>query len=251
MIRRLLHIVGMASLTTASIAAQTSTGPQKEPPPAWELQLGASYVATSGNTDTSSTGADFGFKRRWIVWQLESAATAVRASNHGVSTAERYLGSVRGQRALSDLLALTTGFKAERDRFAGLDFRSILDAGLTWALVRQTLWTLDGLTALTYNHENPVRGVDQDNPGALLQALSKLKFSDTADTTQRFSFYPNFQSRDDYRSEAELTLQAALNKRLALKLGYLFRYDNLPVPGFEKTDNTTTASIVLKMQAAR
>jgi putative salt-induced outer membrane protein YdiY len=41
-----------------------------------------------------------------------------------------------------------------------------------------------------------------------------------------------------------------MNGRLALKLGYLFRYSNLPVPGFKKSDNTTTASLVLRFKAA-
>jgi putative salt-induced outer membrane protein YdiY len=52
-----------------------------------------------------------------------------------------------------------------------------------------------------------------------------------------------------YRNEVELTAQAAMNARLALKLAYLFRYSNEPVPGFKKTDNTTTASVVLRWKA--
>ena len=37
---------------------------------------------------------------------------------------------------------------------------------------------------------------------------------------------------------------------LALKIGYLLRFANEPVPGFKKTDNTTTASVVLRWKAA-
>src|SRR5205823_10162269 len=57
----------------ASAAAQT---PPKEPPPLWDVQLGAAFVGTSGNSETSTIGADFGFHRRWPLWQVESAATA-------------------------------------------------------------------------------------------------------------------------------------------------------------------------------
>jgi hypothetical protein len=39
-------------------------------------------------------------------------------------------------------------------QFAGIDLRSILDAGLTWALVSRTTWTVDGVTALAWNHES-------------------------------------------------------------------------------------------------
>jgi putative salt-induced outer membrane protein YdiY len=37
---------------------------------------------------------------------------------------------------------------------------------------------------------------------------------------------------------------------LALKIGYLLRYSNAPVPGFKKTDSSTTASVVLRWKAA-
>jgi len=41
-----------------------------------------------------------------------------------------------------------------------------------------------------------------------------------------------------------------MNAHLALKIGYLFRYSNEPVPGFKKSDNTTTASVVLRWKAS-
>ena len=40
-----------------------------------------------------------------------------------------------------------------------------------------------------------------------------------------------------------------MNAHLALKIGYVFRYSNDPVPGFNKTDNTTTASVVLRWKS--
>ena len=43
---------------------------------------------------------------------------------------------------------------------------------------------------------------------------------------------------------------AAMNGHLALKIGYLLRRSNEPVAGFKKTDNTTTASVVLRWRAA-
>jgi putative salt-induced outer membrane protein len=236
------------SLFTASIAAAQT--PPKEPPPLWDVQIGASFVGTSGNSDTSSTGADFALHRRWPVWQIESAAAAIKTSSNGLDTAKRYLVSFRGQRKLTSLLGLTAGVKAEHDPFAGMDVRSILDAGLSWALVRRTDWTLDGITAITWSHEKPTIGLKRNDAGGLLQLLSRVPLGASASTTQRFTHYPNFSRTSAYRSEAELTAQAAMNKRLALKLGYLVRFSNDPPIGFKKTDNTMAASIVLNWRAA-
>ncbi len=239
-------------LTTAvaAVAQPATAPPPPPPPPLWDAQVGASFVGTSGNSDTASTGVDFIAHRRGAVWQIESGATAVRSSSNGDATAERYLGALRGERKLTRLLGLSTGVKLERDRFSGLDFRSIVDAGLAWALARQPRWTLDGVTALAWNHETRTIGPTIDHPVGVLQLLSRVPFGAAGDTTQRFTFYPDFSVSSAYRSEAEVTAQAAMNAHLALKLGYLLRVSNNPVPGFKKTDNTTTASVVLRWKAS-
>jgi putative salt-induced outer membrane protein len=238
-------------LTLSSIAGSAAAqAPPKEPPPLWDTQLGASFVGTSGNSDTTTLGADFQLHRRWPVWQIEANANAVRTTDNGTKTAERYIGAFRANRTLTPIIGFTTGERAERDRLAGVDFRSILDAGLSYALVRDTKWTLDGLTSLAWNHENSILGPDLDDPVAVLQILSKIPFSATADSTQRFTAYPDFKTSSQYRSEAEITAQAAMNSRLALKVGYLWRFSNAPVPGFLKNDSTATASIVVRWKAA-
>jgi hypothetical protein len=121
---------------------------------------------------------------------------------------------------------------------------------LSWALVRTPEWTLDGVTAVAWSHEKPVGGASIDHPVGVLQALSRVPFGGSGDTTQRFTYYPDFRDKTGYRAEAELSAQAAMNARLALKIAYLWRYSNSPVPGFTKTDNTTTASVVLRWRAA-
>ena len=231
-------------------AQAPAAAPPPPPPPVWDTQVGAAFVGTSGNSDTTTIGGDFSLHRRWPVWKIEATATAVRTTDRGTRTAERYLGSFRGDRMLSRIVGLTAGERAERDRLAGMAFRSITDAGFSWALVRDAGWTLDGLTAVALNHEQPTLGPDQNHPIAVLQALSKILLGPAADTTQRFTFYPDFKASDAYRAEAEVTAQAAMNGRIALKIGYLWRRSNAPTPGFMKNDSTATASVVVRWKAA-
>ena len=42
-----------------------------------------------------------------------------------------------------------------------------------------------------------------------------------------------------------------MNSHLALRLGYLVRRSNAPVPGFQKTDTLTTASVVVRWKSER
>jgi putative salt-induced outer membrane protein YdiY len=240
----------LLSATRAVAQAPAAAPAATPPPPLWDTQIGASFVGTSGNSDTSSLGADLAANWRGNPWGLASRATAVRATSRGIQTAERYLGSVRAQRTLTRILTFSTGERAERDRLSGIGFRNVLDAGVAWALVRAPRWTLDGTTSLAWNHESRLLGSNVDDPVGVLELVSRIPFGTAGDTTQRFTFYPDFTMSSAYRSEAEVTAQASMNAHLALKLGYLLRYSNDPVPGFEKTDNTATASIVLQWRSA-
>jgi putative salt-induced outer membrane protein YdiY len=245
----LISAIVLSNVVVAGSALAQTAPTAPPPPPLWDAQVGASFVGTSGNSDTSSTGIDFAAHRRGAIWQLESAATAVRTSSDGATTAERYLGMFRVQRTLTPIVGMATGARLERDRFSGLDARSILDGGLSWALVHHPEWTLDGISSIAWLHESRAAGVDVDDPIGVLQLLSRIPFGAAGDTTQRFTYYPDFKATSAYRSEAEVTAQAAMNAHLALKIGYLLRYSNDPVPGFKKTDNTTTASVVLRWKA--
>src|SRR5579872_3471481 len=75
-------------------ARAQAADPPPPPPPLWDTQFGLSFVGTSGNTDTSTLGADFSLHHRWTDWQLESAATAVETSSNDVRTAERLMAQV-------------------------------------------------------------------------------------------------------------------------------------------------------------
>jgi putative salt-induced outer membrane protein YdiY len=245
--RRFLVSLVVCFLGVARSAAGQATA---EPPPAWEVLVGGAFVGTDGNTDTATVGADFGMSRRWPLWQFEAAALTISTSEAGDQTAERYLAALGAKRPLSPTIALSIGERLERDRFAGIDFRSILDGGLAYALVRQARWTLDGLTSIAWLHENAVVGDDIDHPVGVLQAVNRFILGPGADTTQRITHYPDFQESSAYRTEAEITAQAAMNSRLALKFGYMWRYSNTPISGFVQSDNTTTASIVVRWRAA-
>src|SRR5437868_15104321 len=99
---RIVCSVFLVLTSAAPTLAQPPAAPPP-PPPLWDAQVGASFVGTSGNSDTASTGADFIAHRRGAIWQLESQATVVRTSADAVTTAERYLGMLRPQRKLSPI----------------------------------------------------------------------------------------------------------------------------------------------------
>ena len=53
----------------------------------------------------------------------------------------------------------------------------------------------------------------------------------------------NLKTSKDQLLNSETSLTAPISKRIALKSAYLIRYDNLPEPGFKKSDRVFTTGI--------
>ena len=68
-------------------------------------------------------------------------------------------------------------------------------------------------------------------------------FTQTAFLSESAESLPNVENTKDYRINSETALVAPLAGRLALKITYLVHYDNVPEPGFGKTDRILTSGI--------
>ena len=109
--KQLILIFGIVcAVATAPVFAQ-ETEAEEAPEPAWVGSLGLSWVATSGNTDTSSIGADFALDRKPEPWGLSLVARGTRADDQGEKTAENYLVSARAVRALGKRWELRIGMQ--------------------------------------------------------------------------------------------------------------------------------------------
>ncbi|MCP4898849.1 MAG: DUF481 domain-containing protein [bacterium] len=225
------------------LAAQESTDAPEKPP--WTGSLGLSYLATSGNTDTSSFGFDFDIKRDPAPWGLSAFLKAQQAQEDGDTTVERYLVGARGERALGERWSIFGGVNAEKDRFKGIDLRTILEAGGVYKALTGPRHNLSFDAGLTRTRDETVDDESKSSTGAVAGLSYAWQFTENASFSQRFLFYPNFDESDDWRYYSETALTANINTRWAIKLGYLIRYDNLPVAGFEKKDTTSSASIVM------
>ena len=222
------------------------------PAPGWDLKLGLSYLATSGNSETSSSGFDAAFNRAFKKWAIEGSANAVSATKRRRNTAESYNGQVRVKRRLGRILKkalhLTAGLRAERNRFAGIDARTGADVSLLWPVAETPALKLRLLGGLSFTREDP-RG---DRPlrdffGGLFQVAGDGRLSETATWEGLVDFLPDFDNFEDYRVNGKLGVQAALNRHLGVRLGYDWKYDHEPVVGFDTTDATTNVSLILQL----
>ncbi len=247
-----MRIADPRFLFAAALAAGFCASPAgaQAPAPAWDLKLGFSYLATSGNTKVSSSSFDAAFHRAWRAWSVEGSAAGVAATKRNRRTAENYNAQARAKRRLLQRLQITLGLRWERNRFAGVDGRQTADVSALWEIRDAPGWKVRALAGLSLGREEP-RGdrPPADSFGGLLQVSGDARLSATASWDGQVTLLPDFTDLEDYRVEGHLGLQAALNRHLGLRLAYDLKFDHEPVAGFGTTDTATTAALVLQLGA--
>lgn len=251
---RASRIVGWGIVVFALAGLAPARAQEAVANPDWDLKLGLSYLATGGNTDTSSAGFDARYVRDWKLWGLEASAAAVRATRNRRETADNTNLQARGRRKLRGGREMTLGVRGERNRFAGIDLRTIFDASLLRPLLQSARWKLQSLTGFSWTREAP-RGRRAARPparrrdsfGGLVQLQMNGTLSSTSELTVVATWYPNLQRFRSYRANGQASLQSQLNRHLGLRLGCDVKYDNEPVRGFRRTDTSTTVSLVVQL----
>jgi putative salt-induced outer membrane protein len=239
--RGYLFVLLLASTLSGGALAQELDGD------GWQFGLGLSYLATTGNSETSSLGLTANHERRSDVWQFLSGIEAIRAEEDGELTAERYSALARAERKFTPRLGVTGGWQGEQNRFAGIDHRSTFDLGLGWQALDRPEWKIDTVASAAWNYEKPILQESQTNAGLLLMARSVYEISENASTIQMIRLEPNVEDFDDFRAQLRIGLRASLTQLFGIQLAYEARYDAQPVEGFEKTDTMATVSLVMNL----
>jgi putative salt-induced outer membrane protein len=244
--RRFLLVFGvMCVIGAAPLLAQDTEGAEAEKEPVWKGSLGLSWVATTGNSDTSSFGLDFGLDRKPDPWGLSFVVRGNRAEDSGVKTAENYLVSGRAVRSLGKRWEVFGGLAWAKDPFAGFDSQTVASAGGTYIVIQSQRHLLSFDLGLAYTWETRVPPAeDVDFIGGLLGVNWEWALSESSKLAEHLVLLPNFDNSDDWRLNSVTTLEAAVNSWLALRLGYEVRYRNQPIDNADSTDTTSTASVV-------
>lgn len=233
----------------AAVAAQEPCPcpPAAKPPePVWKSKLSLGYLATTGNSDTSTLGASLLVSREPEPWGLEIFGSYDKAEDEGVVKTERALARLRVRRTLGERWELFGEASGEQDENAGFELRFLLSAGVTYHALKGPKHLLDLDAGLTWTDEDRVEpAADASFAGGLTGLRYEYKLSEHATVSERLAAYLSFEESSDWRLESQTALEAALTDRLALKIGYEVRYVNEPVGGREDTDTTARVALVL------
>jgi putative salt-induced outer membrane protein YdiY len=238
----LITLLGLALAATPVLAQDEEVDPVT-------FTIDAGFASTSGNSDitTITAGQTFSWTKGHFV--LSQGFDVLFNQTNDSTTAESYVGNIRGDRTFgtSERFSVFLDLRGSKNRFAGIDRRTEQALGVSWDAVKtaKDLVAIEG--AATAVQQRGTNGVDRNFPAALAAARYVHTFKKDATFTVRGQYIPNLEDGNDYRMIGDAKLLAPITSTISLTVSYLIRYDNMPEPGFGKTDRFFTSGLQLQL----
>jgi putative salt-induced outer membrane protein len=246
----LLLWLGAAGAALAQTPECPCPAPPPPPPPQWFGKAELSFLSTSGNTDTTSLGANLEVNYNPKPWLFTLKGAVLHASSDGVTTAEAYSSSLRASRELTERLDVFAGAGWLRNTFSGIDGLYGFDAGAGYKLLTGPAHFLRAQAGVGYAIEKdiilgivvPSRNYATANAGLGY----KWQFTKTAAFTNDFSYLLDLSDTKNWFITDKAAITAAISTIFALQASWTLLYRNQPVPGFDNTDTATAVGLVAK-----
>jgi putative salt-induced outer membrane protein len=152
--------------------------------------------------------------------------------------------NAKADHGFSEKIGIFLGTVYEGDQFAGIDNRLNGDLGASYKIYKSEKAQATGEAGYRYRREENLAGtvLSQSQGRVYLEG----KRTPSKDITLKFwtEYLPNFTDSEDWQINFEPSFQYNFMSNLALKWGYMGRYDNLPVPGNKKFDFTYMTSLI-------
>lgn len=216
------------------------------------IGLGASH--STGNSRSSNLSLAADGVRATDSDKTTLYASAVYARTEGVTTSERVRLGGRHDYDLNPRLFAFGGMDFERNKFANLQLRSQLGAGLGYHVVKSEPLTFDVFGGLAYTRdsfEDPmlIDGSVRESysyTSLMLAEESTHKLGSATTAKQRLTLLPNLKNSGEYRATWDAGLAVAMSNALSLNVGFGVSYNSEPGPGRKSTDTLLTTGISVK-----
>ncbi len=237
--------------------------------PEADLSAEVGGAMTTGNTDFWTIKGTLNGGYRWAANKVTLTAMGLTGRNRADSDGDGILSdSERDSDRQLNALKFDSNLRYDRflgakasvyamggayvDTFAGVEYRLTEQAGYSRSLVEsETTELMVELGAAVIQESRVVpdpRPDDFVDYETIFAARTLIGFSHTFNEKVNFSetieAYENILSPKDLRLINRAALTTQLSENLALKLSNDLYYDNTPVEGFRKLDQTTMLSVV-------
>jgi len=232
-----LIAVTLGTLCAVPASAQKPT----KPPLAATIDLG--FVNTAGNTDvTTLNGAEkVGYTSGPV--GVSQHFSVVYGRSAGLTNASDWKAGARLDYVIDDGVGVFALGNFERNTFAGFKWYFEEAAGLAATLVNTGGNLLKAEVGASLNQQRSLTDSTNSFIAARVAATYRRNLTDAAYVQEEASALPNLQQTKDLRINSETSLVAPISNRIAVKMSYAIRFDNLPEPTFKKTDRIFTSGL--------
>ena len=233
------HVTVLTALTLALLALPVGAQDTDSIKVTTDLGL----VDATGNTDVRTLNIGEELLAKWGAWGLKQTFGAVYGKTDDETTASLWRASVRGDRSLGSVFGVYLLGAFDRNRFAGIRRRFEEGAGVVVRAVQTPAHLVELEAGGGLTQQRSTTGESTSFASARAAATYRRSFSEASHAQLSIEVLPNLEESDDVRTNGTVELVAPLSQRIAMKLAYVLRYDNLPEPGFQKSDRIFTAGL--------
>lgn len=231
------------------LAACVSAAAEEEaPPPLVSGEMGASWLANSGNTNNSTVGTWGQLAIQPGPYKAIAQGGFIQSTVEQATSSRRAYAGLRGERKLPASLSAEVRGEYYEDRPAGTRKQYAVSAGGLCRILANDTRTLSVSVSLTHTWERRVLPPDRDFLGAQTGLEFSLKVNDIVALTHESSYVRDFSDATNWRGKASTSLQASLNRHFAFKVAHQL-YRNKPDPGKHAVDMGIVASLVASWPA--
>lgn len=235
-----ISLFAIVVLSPVAQAQNTTAGPPQQQDGPWTGKAALGYLATSGNTESSSLNSAFAITYATGKWAHTMDLSAINASEDDVTTAESYTAGWKTEYNLTPRDFLFGRVIWRKDRFSGYDQQLSESVGYGRRLIDTGVHFLNVEVGAGARQSELSDGTSESDT-ILRGGLSyRWQFTETAQFTQDLATESG--SENTYL-ESITALKAILIGNLSLVASYTIK-DNSDVPaGNENTDTYTALSL--------
>ena len=226
----------------AALAAPISLMAQapEEPESPWAGKATLGYLATSGNTENSTLNTGFEVGYAAGKWEHGFDASAIKASESEITSAESYSANWRSERNLTDHDFLFGRLSWRKNRFGAFNTQFSQTVGYGRRLIDNDKHSLNGEIGVGARQSETQDGLSEDETVFRGGMYYKWMFSENAEFRQDLTVEGG---QENTFTESVTALSAKLVGNLALVASYTIKNNSDVPPLTDKTDTYTALSL--------
>jgi putative salt-induced outer membrane protein YdiY len=211
----------------------------------WEKSASAGLTLTKGNSDTLLFTADILAARKWAHDELNLGASVSYGEDHDVKNNEAVRGFSQWNHLFTDRFYGYLRLEALHDAIADVEYRVTLSPGAGYYFIKNDTTRLSGEVGPGIVFEKQGREESQYFTARIAERFEH-KLNDRAKIWQSLEFLPQVDDLNNFIINAEVGVEAALTKKLSLRVLAQDTYDREPAPGRKQNDIKLVSGVAWK-----